>query len=76
MRNVDYAQNDYHEKRHPEFLANDLLFHAWGAFAKHVYFEPLGFQGKRILEYGGALGYNLIQIKDEAHVIMLEPSKR
>jgi len=73
-KNVDYKASDYHKQRHPEFFDNKDLYSAWGYFAKQTYFSDLDIAGKRILEYGGALGYNLQQLKVDANVSMIEPS--
>jgi len=75
MDNIDYKKSDYHRRRHPEFFENSELFSAWGHFVKHAYFGDQDIAGKRILEYGGALGYNLQQLKAQADVSsMIEPS--
>lgn len=74
MDNVDYKKSDYHRQRHPEFFENPELFSAWGHFVKLAYFGDQKIVGKRVLEYGGALGYNLQQLKSQADVSMIEPS--
>lgn len=74
MNDVDYKKSDYHERRHPEFFNSEELYLAWGYFVKYAYFCEQEITGKRILEYGGALGYNLQQLKTHADVSMIEPS--
>lgn len=74
MKKFDYTSDDYHKSRHPEFFENQELSMAWSHFVRHTYFKGINISGKRILEYGGALGYNLLELKKEAEVFMIEPS--
>jgi SAM-dependent methyltransferase len=74
MNKIDYTSDDYHKSRHPEFFENQELSTAWSHFVKYTYFKDVDIVGKRILEYGGGLGYNLLELKKEADVSMIEPS--
>jgi len=73
MKNiVNYQLNEYQEKRHPEFLNSPKLSQAWSVFVFIEYFGEI--KGKTILEFGGAMGYNLIELAKYNQVISIEPS--
>ena len=74
MQQVDYTKNEYHEKRHPEFIRNDVLKLAWAKCAKKFYFNNLN-NGMEIFEFGGALGYNLLALTEHHRCHMLELSE-
>jgi ubiquinone/menaquinone biosynthesis C-methylase UbiE len=74
LKQIDYKSDDYHKSRHPEFFENQELFVAWSWFVLKTYFSGIKIKGKTILEYGGALGYNLLQLKEQADVSLIEPS--
>ncbi len=74
MNLPDYKSDTYHRLRHPEFFESEDLFLAWSYFVRHIYFKNVNLVDRRILEYGGALGYNLLQLKEYADVALLEPS--
>jgi 2-polyprenyl-3-methyl-5-hydroxy-6-metoxy-1,4-benzoquinol methylase len=69
---VNYNEDDYQKKRHPEFLNSSKLSEAWSAFAYIEYFNEI--KGKNILEIGGTMGYNLIELSKYNHIVMVEPS--
>jgi SAM-dependent methyltransferase len=69
---INYHEDDYQKKRHPEFLNSPELSDAWSAFVYIEYFN--GIIDKDILEFGGAMGYNLIQLSKFNQVMMIEPS--
>lgn len=66
-----YEQDDYHAERHPELIESRELRRAWAHFADHVYFSKVN-TGERILEFGGGLGNNLLQVKERSTVCMVE----
>lgn len=70
---VDYENDEYHRKRHPEFLKDEVLGKAWAFFAD-IYYLNIAKNGMKVLEVGGGLGYNLLNVKDRADVYMVEPS--
>ncbi|HEU4684708.1 MAG TPA: class I SAM-dependent methyltransferase [Nitrospira sp.] len=71
---IDYEAPSYHVQRHPEFLADEELRHAWSCFADRRYFEGVP-EGARVLEYGGGLGNNLLAVARRADTWMIEPSE-
>jgi SAM-dependent methyltransferase len=73
---IDYSEDDYHEMRHPEFLGNNELQRAWSAFAYKLYFSKLlNGDRKKIFEFGGAFGYNLLEMVGAHDCSLLELSK-
>lgn len=70
---VDYADDRYHEKRHPEFLRDQELSLAWSYFADLVYFPNVK-AGDKVLEFGGGIGNNLHAVSKRATVTMVEPA--
>lgn len=70
---MDYTKDDYHKTRHPEFIADRELFHAWSFFADDAYFLQAK-KGDKVLEFGGGLGWNLVTTCKRSIVYMLEPS--
>lgn len=73
MSTVNYIEDDYHKNRHPEFLSSIKLSEAWSNFVYLEYFKKA--KDKDILEFGGAMGYNLIESSKYNHVVMIEPSQ-
>ena len=71
---VDYTCDDYHRIRHPEFLENEELRKAWSCFADLVYFRGIE-AGQSVLEFGGGLGTNLLEVVKRAKTHMVEPSR-
>lgn len=70
---VDYTKQDYHKKRHLEFIEEPDLLNAWGFFADLAYFSHVK-QNDRVLEFGAGLGNNLLVAKSRAQVCAVEPS--
>jgi SAM-dependent methyltransferase len=70
---IDYAGDAYHRARHPEFLADEELRKAWACFADLAYFRNVE-PGQVVLEFGGGLGTNLLEVGKRAQVYMVEPS--
>lgn len=70
---IDYTSDEYHRKRHPDFLDDADLRKAWSCFADHVYFSGVG-RGQNVLEVGGGLGTNLLEVAKRAKTCMSEPS--
>lgn len=70
---VDYTDSQYHKHRHSEFIDSETLTEAWSEFANIEYFGNR--KGLKILEFGGGLGHNLIQLSKYNKVWMLEPSE-
>jgi SAM-dependent methyltransferase len=71
---IDYAGDDYHRKRHPEFLDDEELREAWSCFADRAYFCGVT-RGKTVFEFGGGFGANLLEVAKRADTHMLEPSQ-
>ena len=74
MQPVDYTKDNYHETRHAELIENENLQLAWAECAKEFYFGGLR-DGLDIFEFGGALGYNLLALKNQHACHMLELSE-
>jgi hypothetical protein len=53
-------KNVHHEKRHSKYINNDDLKLPFAKCANGIYFNNLT-SGIETLEFGGALGYNLIE---------------
>ena len=70
---VDYTQDEYHRRRHPELLGSATLREAWSHFADMAYFRETR-AGESVLEYGGGFGQNLIAVARRARVCLVEPS--
>jgi SAM-dependent methyltransferase len=70
---VDYHDDAYHENRHPEMFDNVDLATAWSCFADQAYFNDI-VAGQTVIEIGGGMGHNLIEVKRRAEVLMVEPS--
>lgn len=70
---VNYAKDEYHRKRHSEFLDSEELRLAWSYFADLAYFRHVR-AGQQVMEYGGGLGNNLLTVARRASVCMVEPS--
>ncbi len=70
---TDYTRDEYHCKRHPEFLEDGELRRAWSCFANLAYFRGVA-PGQSILEFGGGLGANLLEVAKRAKAQMVEPS--
>lgn len=70
---VNYKDDEYHQKRHPEFLNSNLISKAWSEFAHLEYFNGLN-NDDIILEFGGGLGNNLFHLAKTHKVFMVEPS--
>jgi SAM-dependent methyltransferase len=70
---IDYTGDDYHRKRHTEFLDDDELRKAWSFFADTAYFRRVA-HGQCVLEFGGGLGTNLLEVAKRARTYMVEPS--
>lgn len=71
---INYEEDSYHRKRHPELLEDVELRFAWSFFSDLVYFEHV-LQGDSVLEYGGGLGNNLLSVCRRAKTWMVEPSQ-
>jgi len=71
---IDYAGDEYHRKRHPEFLDDQELRNAWSCFADLVYFHRVKV-GESVFEFGGGVGANLLEVAKRAETHMLEPSQ-
>lgn len=70
---VNYEDETYHRKRHPELLQDDELRLAWSCFPDLAYFQHV-MPGDSILEFGGGLGNNLLSVCKRAKTWMVEPS--
>jgi SAM-dependent methyltransferase len=70
---VNYEDDGYHKKRHPELLDDDELRLAWSFFSDLAYFQHVK-HGDSVLEYGGGLGNNLLSVCKRAKTWMVEPS--
>ena len=70
---VNYEDDSYHRKRHPELLEDDELRLAWSFFSDLAYFQHVK-PGDNVLEYGGGLGNNLLSVCKRAETWMVEPS--
>jgi hypothetical protein len=71
---INYEEDSYHRKRHPELLEDVELRLAWSFFSDLVYFEHV-LPGDSVLEYGGGLGNNLLSVCRRAKTWMVEPSQ-
>jgi SAM-dependent methyltransferase len=71
---VDYRADDYHLTRHSELIESTDLRDAWSSYAKREYFGGLD-KRSRVLEFGGALGYNLVALASSHECHMLELSE-
>jgi SAM-dependent methyltransferase len=71
---IDYRGDEYHRKRHPEFLDDADLRKAWSCFADLVYFHDVK-GGETVFEFGGGFGANLLEVAKRAETHMLEPSQ-
>ena len=69
---VNYTEDDYQKNRHPEFFKSNKLSQAWSVYAYLEYLKKA--RNKDILEFGGALGYNLLEAVKYNRVVMIEPS--
>jgi SAM-dependent methyltransferase len=71
---IDYTHDEYHRKRHPELLEDEELRRAWSCFADLAYFGNVE-RGQVVLEFGGGLGANLLEVGKRAKTHMVEPSR-
>lgn len=71
---VNYENDSYHQKRHPELLDDNELRLAWSFFSDLAYFQHVK-PGDTVLEYGGGLGNNLLSVCKRAKTWMVEPSQ-
>ncbi len=71
---IDYTRDEYHRARHPEFLEDEELRNAWSCFADFAYFGNIE-SGQVVLEFGGGLGTNLLEVAKRAKTHMVEPSR-
>jgi len=71
---IDYTRDEYHRKRHPELLEDEELRRAWSCFANLAYFGNVE-RGQVVLEFGGGLGANLLEVGKRAKTHMVEPSR-
>jgi SAM-dependent methyltransferase len=71
---VNYEDNRYHIRRHPELLEDEDLRQAWSCFADVAYFGDVP-PGAQVLEYGGGLGNNLLTVAKRAQTWMVEPAE-
>lgn len=71
---VNYADDQYHRLRHPEFLSDDDLLVAWSHFADHAYFNMVR-PSQPILEFGGGLGRIWWQWSPGREFAWLDPPK-
>jgi len=69
----DYSGSEYHELRHPEFLADEELREAWSTFSDIAYFGKVA-PGDIVLEFGAGLGTNLLEVSKRAETWMVEPA--
>jgi SAM-dependent methyltransferase len=70
---IDYTRDDYHLARHPEFVNDEELCQAWSFFADLAYFRSVK-RGQAVLEFGGGLGTNLLEVAKRAKTQMVEAS--
>ena len=68
---VDYSEDQYHKIRHKEFIQSQNLINAWSEFVYLEYFKKI--KNVTVLEFGGAMGHNLIYLSKYCNVFMVEP---